>query len=495
MITINNTNLRNLQEQVLKNQQDIQAIVEGNIVLGELGIKVVGLAETPSSLPDPISYVGDYGDAYLIGTTSPYDYYIFTRPFEGEAYPQWFNLGAFPVAGPQGATGPQGPQGIQGIRGNIIHSGSVPPTTGNISNLLDGDYYLDTKTRLLYSYKDSVFKAEVVLEGRQGPQGIQGPQGPQGIQGPIGPRGPIGEPGAAVIIIGKLLSIDALPLPSEDIRNHAYIIAIDGVEHIFGITGTDTLLWTDLGPFGGGGSIVYADGAVQSTWDSDTKLDKSSSGNIVYINNGTTPGTLPFSVTPDYFTFPIRDGNGNIQIDPEGLGPATARDAISKQYLDARLELLQTTMLQKVFPVGAIYVNDYDSTDPATLLGFGTWERITDHLLYGCSGNDIPVGSNLGSWSHNHTLGYNGYAKIYMGGLPGINSNTYGLAMNYRSVDKYTSNRAYTVPTSGVGPVKYEYSDTTTSTATTLGGNTDNTGALSSPTVPIHACYMWKRIS
>ena len=111
MLKFGNKEFRNLQQQVRKNKSDIQDIIEGDALLADFGIKVVGQVEAVSDLPDPATYAGDYGDAYLVGTQTPYSYYIFTRPFEGQEEPSWFNLGQFPVPGPQGPQGPKGDTG------------------------------------------------------------------------------------------------------------------------------------------------------------------------------------------------------------------------------------------------------------------------------------------------------------------------------------------------------------------------------------------------
>lgn len=87
MLSFGNKEFRNLQEQVLKNAQDISAIEGGSMVIGEFGIKVIGQVADPDDLPDPEYYGGEYGDAYLVGTQTPYDYYIYTRAFEGAEYP------------------------------------------------------------------------------------------------------------------------------------------------------------------------------------------------------------------------------------------------------------------------------------------------------------------------------------------------------------------------------------------------------------------------
>ena len=88
MLRFGNKEFRNLQEQVLKNMQNIQDIMDGTTVLAEFGIKVIGQVDDAEDLPDPAEYEGDYGDAYIVGTEEPYEYYIFTRAFEGDETPQ-----------------------------------------------------------------------------------------------------------------------------------------------------------------------------------------------------------------------------------------------------------------------------------------------------------------------------------------------------------------------------------------------------------------------
>ena len=53
-------------------------------------------------------------------------------------------------------------------------------------------------------------------------------------------------------------------------------------------------------------------------------------------------------------------------------------------YLDATNFTNVTVILQQVYPIGSIYVNASNSTNPATLLGFGTW------IAFG--GGRVPVG-------------------------------------------------------------------------------------------------------
>ena len=105
MIKFGNREYRNIQEQVLKNMCDIQDIEQGATVLAAFGIKVVGQVNQVSDLPVPTTYKGNLGDAFLVGTEAPYDYYIYAKAYDGQEQPAFYNLGQFPKPGPKGDTG------------------------------------------------------------------------------------------------------------------------------------------------------------------------------------------------------------------------------------------------------------------------------------------------------------------------------------------------------------------------------------------------------
>lgn len=67
-----------------------------------LGIKVIGAID---ALPIPEGTY-EYGDAYMVGTETPYNMYIYTRP-DGNVHTEgyWFPIGKFPMPGPQGPKG------------------------------------------------------------------------------------------------------------------------------------------------------------------------------------------------------------------------------------------------------------------------------------------------------------------------------------------------------------------------------------------------------
>ena len=214
MITIDGKEYRNLEEQVRKNQADILYMLEEEGALNQFGIKVVGQVESELDLPDPTTYEGEFGDAYAVGTESPFTLYIWTRSNGTHPNNYWFNIGTFPLAGPQG---PKGDTGAQGAKGDTGAQGA---------------------------------KGDTGAQGPQGIQGAQGPVGPQGIQGEKGEKGDKGDPGEPFKIAGILANTSLLPDPSTVGRNTAYLIpdsSADNTYDMYVITGTDVLTWENAG--------------------------------------------------------------------------------------------------------------------------------------------------------------------------------------------------------------------------------------------------------
>lgn len=81
----------------------------------------------------------------------------------------------------------------------------------------------------------------------------------------------------------------------------------------------------------------------------------------------------------------------------------TPDTAVASQLLEA----VKIVAAKMVYPVGSYYANDSDSTNPATLFGFGTWVRVEGLALMGCDGTGAGTfgtpGAQGGSLTHTHT--------------------------------------------------------------------------------------------
>ena len=255
MLTIDGKEFRNLEEQVLKNKNDIENALQLNNLLSDFGIRIIGQVESAYQIPSVSDYKKnnpnwEYGDAYTVGTESPYDLYILTRANNNNPQDFWFDIGEFPLKGPAGPQGPQGPQGEKGEKGD-------PGIQGE--------------------------------RGLQGTPGLRGEVGPQGPQGPAGPQGPQGTPGQVYKIIDILDNTGQLPEPTESIRDNAYII--NGFIYI--IMGSGVLEWVNVGTidptnFTAGQVITLmqsTDSIIVSLSSDNSKVEyKLSNGTITTLN-------------------------------------------------------------------------------------------------------------------------------------------------------------------------------------------------------------------
>ena len=89
---------RNLENQV----EYLTDYLNTEAQLVELGIKVVGTAEKREDIPEG-QY--EYGDAYMIGISEPYIMWVWTRADRTHPQDYWFEVGPFPMPGPQGPKG------------------------------------------------------------------------------------------------------------------------------------------------------------------------------------------------------------------------------------------------------------------------------------------------------------------------------------------------------------------------------------------------------
>ena len=263
-IVYNDKVYRNLQEQVLKNQEDLERYVATTLTLNNMGIRVLGIVSNSAKLPASAT---QFGDAYLVGTEAPYNLYIWTR-LEAQDSARFVSVGQFPApSNIPGKTGPQGPQGDTGV---------------GIANI-----YVDSSGYMKIIYTDDRPDSEFgSLKGPQGAMGPKGPKGDKGDTGAQGPRGLNGENAFAVTIIDTLTSIDQLPSPSIAGRNDAYVVKSEGKSDLYGLVSENgTLKWANFGTIAvQSGYATPADvQAVQNTVPTNLAIDAKK---LVLARNG-----------------------------------------------------------------------------------------------------------------------------------------------------------------------------------------------------------------
>jgi len=139
-IEINGKVYRNLQEQVGKNQSDIEAL--------EKQLPYNGPYDSTEDIPSDVLV---NGGIYLIGASAPYAIYKYNEDDD-----EYTNLGNFGGTGPQGPQGPQGPAGIPGETGpegetgngisSITKTGTVDLVDTYTITMTDGSTYNFTVT-------------------------------------------------------------------------------------------------------------------------------------------------------------------------------------------------------------------------------------------------------------------------------------------------------------------------------------------------------------
>ena len=73
--------------------------------------------------------------------------------------------------------------------------------------------------------------------------------------------------------------------------------------------------------------------------------------------------------------------------------------------IDANVNVIE--VLKKAYPIGSVYINASNSTNPASLLGFGTWEAFgAGRVLVGkaSSGTFATAGATMGEEAHTLTV-------------------------------------------------------------------------------------------
>lgn len=334
--------LRNLEEQVLENKEQIAMHWNVDRVLADFGIKVLGRFNTPADLDDPTKVDKsqlEYGDGYLIGTAVPYDVYVWTRANinAGEPNDYFLNIGKISIVGPQGPVGPQGKQGEKGDTGTRW-TVNVAPTF--LTDPKKGDIWLDTSnTSMLgsvYEYNGNGWVLTGNIRGPQGAQGVQGIMGPQGPEGPEGPQGPQGPAGGFINLWGILPNTSQLPTPASlNNLTVAYLVGTSTPYNLYVQIGESpaTAIWNNAGPFNIG-TVVSEGGNYQSTWNADTKVNKVNNAfykeRVYGIDTAGNQKTFIVDADTGSNAVVLRTAFGTIK----SVAPTATDDVTTKQYVD-----------------------------------------------------------------------------------------------------------------------------------------------------------------
>ena len=301
--------------------------VQTGKLIDELGIKVLGVY--PDILTAVAAVPGPYyfGDAFEVGTSKPYQLYIYTRKDGSEKIGEWIDFGPFP------APGPKGDKGYKGDKGDNGRDGERGPI------------------------------------GLPGPQGIQGLKGYKGATGPIGPQGPKGDKGdvgPSMNIQATLSSSDQLPTPTKALKDigAAYLIphTVVGQEthdHVWVIQGTSesSYMWVDIGPSGVQGPQGPA-GQDGQGWNTLTDVNLTLGNTTVQYD--TTNGIQINSVAR--FT----DAEGNHDATMDLALPVVGKDGIiiDKAADSEKIEISGKNFVKKISSTaGTLIYTNVNGTD------------------------------------------------------------------------------------------------------------------------------------
>lgn len=448
MFTIDGKEFRNLEEQVLKNKQDIAKHYEQTQAFSNLGIKVVGQVNDISELPNPLTYGGNFGDTFAVGNREAvemglisYKYYVYTRASLDSGQPDnyFLNVGSISIVGPQGPEGVQGPRGLTGDSTKWFTVPGVPPY-GYDGEVGEGYMFLSTEG----TQKGNVWQFTVedgfVLKGNimgpQGIQGIQGPKGEPGEPGEQGPKGDTGDAGGFINIAGILDTTSQLPTPASlGNLTIAYLIGENKELYIQVGESSATAIWNNVGPLNAA-TLVVSGGVYQNVWDADTKLDKitSTSNDLrVYMigrngSNTTYPvadGNAPASSIAHYYGSTTGYGNGDVGGVLLTGTPKRDFHAAPKKYVDD----LTANKLDKV--VGTTSYNQvYVKTNAGSQTMFDiSNDPIGNTLCFRSSIGTLRVADPVGgsdcatkyyvdekakkTYRHKYTLGVDNYNQLW----------------------------------------------------------------------------------
>jgi len=175
---------------------------------------------------------------------------------------------------------------------------------------------------------------------------------------------------------------------------------------------------------------------------------------------------------------------GNLTVTGTATGvTATFGDSTTKFATTAFVQ----AALVAIYPVGSIYTNATNNTNPGTLFGFGTWVAFgAGRVMVGFNGSD-PLfdaaeetggskDATLVSHTHTATVSDPGHA--------------HSTALYYRPHSASGAAQQYAQNTTGFGS---QISTNSNTTGITVSNSTEGSSGTNANLQPYITCYFWKR--
>jgi len=277
--------------------------------------------------------------------------------------------------------------------------------------------------------------------------------------------------------------------------------------------------------YSGGTDVAIADGGTGASTAADafTALKQAASTTATGVvelatTAETTTGTdATRAVTPDGLNDMTDLSNKSWFLDEDNFASNDDTKVASQQSIKNYVDTAVGTA-SSAYPVGSIYINATDDTNPATLLGFGTWAAFGAGRVivgYDSGDGDFDTAEETGgskthtlteaempSHTHTGTTGNQSASHTHSG-----TTATQSASHNHGAAMRFIGSGGDTQLDSGSNALQYTDNQSASHTHTITTGNqsashthsftSDGTGSGNAHTIvqPYIVCYIWKRVS